>query len=372
MIPFNRASCGDKEKLYISKAIANGTYSGDGEFVEKCHLWFRENFNTKGMLVTSCTHALEMSAILTGIQPGDEVIMPSFTYVSTANAFVLMGVRIVFVDIRPDTLNINEDLVEAAITPKTKAIVVVHYGGNACEMNTLTEIAQKYNLRLIEDNAAGIMAKYKNRFLGTIGDMGCISFHETKNIQCGEGGALLINKEEFFDRAEVIRFKGTNRKAFLNGIVDKYTWVDLGSNYAMNELSASFLYAQLEIAFEITQERIAKWQQYYERLMSLDAIELPYVSAENQQNGHVFYIKTRDNINRDKLIQFLRENGILSVFHYIPLHSSPAGKKWGIFSGKDNFTTRESERLLRLPLFQSITNQEIDYICSKVKEFFSA
>lgn len=371
MIPFNRATCGDKEKQYILKAINNNLYSGDGEFNEKCKLWFSENFKTKSLLVTSCTHALEMSAILAGIKPGDEVIMPSFTYVSTANAFVLMGAHIVFVDIRPDTLYIDETLIEAAITPRTRVIVPVHYGGNACEMDSINEIANKYHLRVIEDNAAGIMAEYKGRFLGTIGDLGCISFHETKNIQCGEGGALLINKEEFYERAEIIRFKGTNRKAFINGIVNKYTWIDLGSNYAMNEISAGFLYAQLENAHEITRSRRLKWQRYYENLKHLSMLELPYVSDFNKQNGHVFYIKAADYETRDKLILYLRENSILSVFHYIPLHSSPAGKKWSTFAGEDKYTTKESERLLRLPLYHNIADQDIDYICSKVRDFFA-
>lgn len=370
MIPFNKPYCGKTEQSYIAQALEYGMYSGDGEFIRKCNSWFLKNFGTHSLLVTSCTGALEMAAILCDIKPGDEVIMPSFTYVSTANAFVRAGAKIKFIDIRPDTLNMDEKLIEPALTELTRAIVPVHYGGVACKMDEIMKIAHKYNLMVVEDSAAGIMSKFKNQYLGTIGDVGCISLHETKNIQCGEGGVLLVNNDQLMERAEILRFKGTNRKAFMNGIVDKYTWVDTGSNYAMNEISAAFLFAQLENSQLILDKRKKDWNLYHKLLIDCDNIEMPVIPDVNMHNAHVFYLKAENKTVRDEMIRFLRSNGILSVFHYIPLHTSPAGQKYGTFCGEDKYTTTESERLLRLPMFYTLTPEEIDYICGKIKDFF--
>ena len=373
-IPFNKPLTTGKEIEYIRKAIANRKLSGDGSFTKKCHTWFEEHFGcTKALLTTSCTHALEMAAILADIQPGDEVIMPSYTFVSTANAFVLRGAKIVFIDIRPDTMNMDETLIEAAITEKTKAIVPVHYAGVACEMDTIMEIARRHNLLVIEDAAQGVMSKYKGKYLGIIGDMGCYSFHETKNYTCGEGGALIINDERFIERAEIIREKGTNRSKFHRGQVDKYTWVDIGSSYLPSELNAAYLYAQLEMAEEINENRLATWNQYYDGLKPLQEkglLALPHVPEDCQHNAHMFYIKAKDLDERSRLIEHLKDKGITSVFHYIPLHSSPAGKKMGRFHGKDYYTTQESERLLRLPMYYGLYNDQIDFIIDIIRKYY--
>ena len=332
-----------------------------------------ENFHVKHvMLTTSCTHALEMAAYLSGIQPGDEVIMPSYTFVSTADAFVLRGARIVFVDIRPDTMNIDENLIEAAITEKTRAIVPVHYAGVACEMDKIMEIAKKYNLKVIEDAAQGVDACYKGKALGTIGDFGCYSFHETKNYTMGEGGALLFQDDRYQERAEILREKGTDRSKFFRGQVDKYRWMDFGSSYLPSELNAAYLYAQLEARDRIFHKRMEIYNYYNENLAPLAAegkVEQPYVPAECSHNAHMYYLKVRNMDVRTQLLEYLREKGIYSVFHYIPLHSSPAGMKFGRFSGEDVYTTRESERLLRLPMFYNLDMESVKYVTDTVLAF---
>lgn len=374
MIPFNVPPFIGTELEYIKKSISNGKICGDGEFTHKCSSLL-ENLtkSPKVLLTTSCTHSLEMSALLSDIKPGDEVIMPSYTFVSTANSFVLRGACIVFVDIRPDTLNINENLIEAAITPKTKAIVPVHYAGVSCEMDNICSIAEKYRLFVIEDAAQGVNSYYKGKALGTIGDIGCFSFHETKNYSMGEGGALLVNNPHMTERAEIIREKGTNRSRFLRGQIDKYTWVDIGSSYLPSDINAAFLYGQLEMLDKINENRLSLWAKYYENLTDLadmGYIELPSIPPECIHNAHMFYIKTKDINERTSLISFLKENNIMTAFHYVPLHSSPAGKKFGRFSGKDVYTTKESERLLRLPMYYGLEKQKIDYITERIHEFF--
>ncbi|EPY2277507.1 dTDP-4-amino-4,6-dideoxygalactose transaminase [Clostridium sporogenes] len=375
MIPFNKPAFLGKELKYIKQAVAiNNKICGDGVYTEKCNQWIEKNTKVKkGLLTTSCTHALEMAAILCDIKEGDEIIMPSYTFVSTADAFVLRGAKIVFVDIRPDTMNIAEDLIESAITNKTKVIVPVHYAGISCEMDKIMNIAQKYGLFVVEDGAQGVMAQYKGRALGSIGDFGCYSFHETKNYSMGEGGAILINNDKFIDRAEIIREKGTNRSKFFRGQIDKYTWVDLGSSYLPSEINAAYLYAQLEEADKINNKRLELWNTYYHQLKQLQnkgIITLPYVPEECKHNAHMFYIKTKDLQERTKLINYLKNNNILSVFHYIPLHSSPAGLKFGRFNGEDKYTTKESERLLRLPLFYDLDIDSVKEICEKIYEFY--
>jgi len=374
MIPFNTPPVSGKEQEYIKEVIEkNRKLCGDGPFTKKCNNWIEEKFQTsKALLTTSCTHALEMSAILADIQPGDEIISPSFTFVSTVNAFVLRGAKIVFVDIRPDTLNIDEELIESAITERTKVIVPVHYAGVSCEMERIIEIAKKHDLYVIEDAAQGVMAKYKGRHLGTIGDFGCYSFHETKNYTMGEGGAILVNNESFIERAEIIREKGTNRSRFLRGQVDKYTWVDIGSSYLPSELNAAYLYAQLEVAEKINRDRIDSWNIYFEELKSLqekELIELPVIPEECEHNAHMFYIKCKDIEERTKLIDHLKNNDIQAVFHYIPLHSSVAGVKYGTFHGSDRYTTKESERILRLPLWFNMGEERVKSVCDSVKSF---
>jgi TDP-4-keto-6-deoxy-D-glucose transaminase len=376
MINFNVPPFTGKEMEYMRQAVENQKICGDGEFTHKCSAWIEERTGTrKCLLTTSCTHALELAALLAKIKEGDEVIMPSFTFVSTADAFVLRGAKIVFVDIRPDTMNIDENLIEDAITEKTKAIAVVHYAGVSCEMDKIMEIAEKYKLIVVEDAAQGIMASYKGRPLGTIGDFGCFSFHETKNYSMGEGGALLIRDEKYIEDAEIFREKGTDRSKYFRGQVDKYRWMNHGSSYLPSDMNAAYLYAQLEMADEINDIRLARWTQYYESLsplMESGKAELPRVPEECIHNGHMFYIKTKDIKERTALIDFLKQNEILSVFHYVPLHSAPAGIKFGRFHGEDIYTTKESERLLRLPMFYKLTEQEVDYIASKVKEFYGA
>lgn len=373
MISFNVPPYVGTEEKYISEAIASHRICGDGEFTKRCNAWLEKQTGVeKALLTTSCTHATEMAALLTNIQPGDEVIMPSYTFVSTANAFVLRGAKGVFVDIRPDTMNIDETLIEAAITSRTKAIVPVHYAGVACEMDTIMAIAKKYNLFVVEDAAQGVMSYYKGKALGTIGDYGCYSFHETKNYSMGEGGALLIRDHENVERAEIIREKGTNRSKFFRGQIDKYTWVTAGSSYLSSELNAAYLYAQLEQAEKIFDDRMASWNYYYHELKALEdkgLLNLPYVPEECAHNAHMFYIKVKDLDERTRLIEYLKENGVNAVFHYIPLHSSPAGKELGRFCGEDCYTTKESERLLRLPLYYGMGNN-VERVVEVVKTFW--
>ena len=359
---------------YIKQAVESGKICGDGTYNLLCHAWLEKHTGAvKALMTTSCTHALEMSARLCDIGPGDEVIMPSFTFVSTADAFVSQGAKCVFVDIRPDTMNLDEKLIEEAITEKTKAIVPVHYAGVACEMDKINEIAKRHNLFVVEDAAQGMMATYKGRALGSMGDFGCYSYHETKNYSMGEGGALLINRPEFCDRAEIIREKGTNRCQFHRGEVDKYTWVELGSSYLPSELNAAYLYAELECADIINDARMACWNEYRKRLAPLaekGLVELPYIPEHCTHNAHMFYLKVEDLQTRTALLKHLVYNGILAVFHYVPLHTSPAGMRFGRFHGEDKYTTNESNRLLRLPMFYGLKMEEIEYICDKVYEFF--
>lgn len=373
-IPFNIPTVTGVEEKYLQEALRNRKLSGDGPFTQKCNAWLQEQSGAaKALLTTSCTHALEMSALLAGIQPGDEVIMPSYTFVSTANAFALRGATIVFVDIRPDTMNIDETLIEDAITERTRAIVPVHYAGVACEMDAILALAKKYHLLVIEDAAQGVMSSYKGKALGAIGDMGCYSFHETKNFTCGEGGALLLRDERFVERAEILREKGTNRAKFFRGQVDKYTWVDLGSSYLPSELNAAYLYAQLEAAQEIYDRRMQKWEFYRERLQPLaerGLLELPVIPPGCVHNAHMFYIKAKDLEERSRLIDFLRQQGILAVFHYVPLHSAEAGRRFGRFHGEDRYTTRESERLLRLPLYDALSEKEMEEVTACIGRFY--
>ncbi|MRT43047.1 dTDP-4-amino-4,6-dideoxygalactose transaminase [Enterobacteriaceae bacterium RIT702] len=376
MIPFNAPPIVGSEVEYMQSAMASGKLCGDGGFTRRCQQWMEQHFGSKKVLLTpSCTASLEMAALLIDLQPGDEVIMPSYTFVSTANAFVLRGATIVFVDVRPDTLNIDETLIEAAITPKTRAIVPVHYAGVACEMDSIMALAAKHKLYVIEDAAQGVMSQYKGRALGTIGHIGCFSFHETKNYTAGgEGGATLINDAKLVDRAEIIREKGTNRSQFFRGQVDKYTWRDIGSSYLMADLQAAYLWAQLEAAEQINQQRLRLWQRYYDALQPLAAagrIELPVVPKNCRHNAHMFYIKLRDSDDRQALINWMKEAEILTVFHYIPLHSSPAGERFGRFHGDDSFTTRESERLLRLPLFYNLSDNNQRTVISSLLSFFA-
>ncbi len=375
MIPFNKPPCTGNEEKYVLEAIRSCKLGGNGNFNKKCQEWFEKKLNcNKALLTPSCTAALEMTALLTDIKEGDEVIMPSYTFVSTANAFVLRGAKIVFVDIRPDTMNIDENKIEDAITEKTKAIVPVHYAGVSCEMDKILNIAKKYKLYVIEDSAQGMMCSYKGKPLGTFGHFGTFSFHETKNYTSGgEGGLLIVNNQHFEERAEIIWEKGTNRSLFFQGKVDKYTWVGVGSSYLMNEISAAYLWGQIERAEDINNRRLYLWNIYYEYLKPLEElglIELPKIPEYCQHNGHIFYIKVRDKNERGKLIEYLKQNGISSAFHYIPLHSSPAGKKFGRFHGKDEFTTKESERLLRLPMYFDLSLEEIEHIVFTISNFY--
>lgn len=374
MINFNVPPYTGKEMEYIRQCVENQKICGDGVFTHKCNEWIEEKTGTaKCLLTTSCTHATELAALLAGIKEGDEVIMPAYTFVSTADAFVLRGAVPVFVDIRPDTMNIDENLIEDAVTDRTRAIVPVHYAGISCEMDKIMEIAGKYQLAVIEDAAQGIMSTYKGRALGTFGDFGCFSFHETKNFSMGEGGALLIRDRKNVEDAEIIREKGTNRSKFFRGQIDKYTWVNYGSSYLPSDMNAAYLYAQLQLADEITQHRIDCWNRYYERLKPLaetGRIELPTVPEGCVHNAHMFYIKAADIEERSSFISFMKENGVHCVFHYIPLHTAPAGIKFGRFHGEDRYTTRESERLVRLPMFYSLTLEQVDGICDTVMEFF--
>ncbi len=374
MIKFNIPPYIGKENEYIAQAIASRKICGDGTFTQRCDQWLESQTHTaKALLTTSCTHATEMAALLCDIQPGDEVIMPSYTFVSTANAFVLNGASIVFVDVRPDTMNIDEKLIEAAVTPKTKAIVPVHYAGVACEMDKIMEIADKYSLKVVEDAAQGVMSEYKGRPLGTIGDYGCLSFHETKNYSMGEGGCLLIRDKEMIEKAEIIREKGTNRSKFFRGEIDKYTWVSAGSSYLPSELNAAYLYAQLEQAQMIYDDRMSSWNLYYELLSPLSEtgkITLPAVPDGCKHNAHMFYIKAADLEERSALIKYLKAQDIYSVFHYIPLHTAPAGLEYGRFHGEDIYTTKESERLLRLPMYYGLKPEDVRFVCDKIIQFY--
>ena len=376
MIPFNKPPVVGTEVEYMQQAMKSGKLCGDGSFTKKCEEWMEKRFGSAKVLLTpSCTASLEMAAILLDIQPGDEVIMPSYTFVSTSNAFVLRGAKVVFVDIRPDTMNIDETKIEAAITDKTKAIVPVHYAGVACEMDVIMALAKKYNLFVVEDAAQGVMSTYKGRALGSIGHIGCYSFHETKNYSSGgEGGATLINDPAMIGRAEIIREKGTNRSEFFRGQVDKYTWRDIGSSYLMSDLQAAYLWAQLEEAEKINERRLAFWQIYYDALTPLaqdGLLTLPVVPENLEQNAHMFYIKLRDVEDRSALISWLKEAEILAVFHYIPLHSCPAGEKFGEFHGEDRFTTQESERLLRLPLFYNLSPVDQRTVINTLLSYFA-
>ena len=374
-IPFNIPPYVGHEMEYLQKACeVNHKICGDGPFTKQCKAWVEEKTGTaECLMTTSGTSALEMAAHLSHIQPGEEVIMPSYTFCSTADAFVLKGAVPVFVDIRPDTMNLDETLLEDAITDKTRAIAAVHYAGVSCEMDTILEIAKRHHLTVVEDAAQGVMSSYKGRALGTFGDFGCYSFHETKNYSMGEGGALLIRDPEKISEAEILREKGTNRSQFFRGQIDKYTWVDYGSSFLPSELNAAYLMAQLDQADAINNARLARWEQYHRLLSPLAAegrIELPVIPKDCVHNAHMFYIKTRDLEERQALIQALREQGILAVFHYIPLHSSPAGRKFGRFHGEDRYTTRESERLLRLPMYYSLTEENVNDVVSVIEEFY--
>ena len=375
MINFNEPCLTGTEEKYILESINGHKISGDGKFTNLCHKWFEEKLQCKkALLTTSCTHALEMTAILLDIKDGDEVIMPSYTFVSTANAFVLRGAKIVFIDIRPDTMNIDETKIEDAITDKTKVIIPVHYAGVACEMDTIMDIASKHNLFVVEDAAQAMMSSYKGKPLGTIGHFGTFSFHETKNYtSAGEGGLLIINDDRLVERAEIIREKGTNRSQFFRGMVDKYSWVDIGSSYLMNDVSAAYLWGQLEKADEINNNRLENWSLYYNGLKILEddgVLELPTIPDDCTQNAHMFYIKVKDLAVRTKLLEYLKKHEINAVFHYIPLHSAPAGLEFGKFNGDDKFTTIESEKLVRLPMYYGLKDTEVNFIVKKIIQFF--
>ena len=374
MIKFNVPPFTGKETEYIAEAIRSHKISGDGAFTKKCNKWIEDRTGTPAaLLTTSCTHATEMAALLAGIKPGDEVILPSYTFVSTADAFVLRGATAVFVDIRPDTMNIDENLIEDAVTDKTRAIVPVHYAGVGCEMDTIMDIARRHDLLVIEDAAQGVMASYKGKALGSIGDYGCFSFHETKNYSMGEGGCLLIRDPANREAAEIIREKGTNRSKFFRGEIDKYTWVEAGSSYLPSDMNAAYLWAQLELADEINNDRMASWNHYYARLKPLadkGAISLPFIPEDCTHNAHMFYIKAENLSVRSAMISRLKENGVSSVFHYIPLHGAPAGQRYGRFHGEDVYTTRESERLLRLPMYYGLKPDDIDFVCDRIEAFY--
>ncbi len=374
MISFNVPPYVGNELTYIKEAVDSYKICGDGQFTKKCNAWLEEKFNAqKALLTTSGSTALDMALLLCDLKPGDEVILPSYTFSSTANAPVLAGAKLVFVDIRPDTMNIDEKKIEAAITKKTKVIIAVHYAGVSCEMDTILDIARRHNLMVIEDAAQGVMSTYKGKALGTMGDFGCYSFHETKNYSMGEGGALVINNPAYNEKAEILREKGTNRAKFFRGQVDKYTWVDFGDSYLPSELNAAYLWAQLEVADEINENRLATWNAYYEAFKPLEEkgyIELPTIPVGCVHNAHMFYIKLKDLEARTDFIEALKKDGVNCVFHYIPLHSAPAGHKFGRFDGEDEYTTKESERLVRLPLYYNLTLEDREHIIDSVKKYF--
>lgn len=374
MILFNRAPyCGTEER-YIAEAIRGGKICGDGPFTKQCNAWLEERFSAqKVLLTTSGTTALDMAFFLCGLRPGDEVILPSFTFSSTATAAVLAGAKLVFVDVRPDTMNIDETKIEAAITDRTRVITVMHYAGAACEMDAVMDIARRYGLLVVEDAAQAVMSTYKGRALGTIGDLGCYSFHETKNYSMGEGGALVINRPQYNERAEILREKGTNRAKFFRGQVDKYTWVDFGDSYLPSELNAAYLWAQLEHADEINQNRLDTWNRYYETFQPLaqeGKLELPVIPEGCAHNAHMFYIKLRDLEERTAFISHMKSRGVSCVFHYVPLHSAPAGLKFGRFHGEDVYTTKESERLVRLPLYYRLSAEDVSAVTAAARSFF--
>lgn len=375
-IPYNKPFIVGRELYYIAQAVVEGQLAGDGPFTKSCHRWLEERIGCqKALLTHSCTAALEMAALLCDIGTGDEVIMPSFTFVSTANAFVLRGAVPVFIDIRADTLNMNENLIEEALSPRTKAIVPVHYAGVPCAMDDILEKARQNNLYVIEDAAQALLSKYKGKSLGTMGNLGCLSFHETKNIISGEGGALLINQESLCERAEILREKGTNRSQFFRGEVDKYTWVDIGSSYLPSELTSAFLFAQMEMADRVVTARRAIFSMYLEELKPLEdtgKLKLPFVDEESYNNGHIFYIITASLAERDRLIAHLAGNGIKAIFHYVPLHSSPAGKKYGRVSGKMDRTEDLSDRLLRLPLYYEMESSQVKVVVNSIRDFYKA
>ena len=374
MILFNRAPyCGTEER-YIAEAIRGGKICGDGPFTKQCNAWLEERFSAqKVLLTTSGTTALDMAFLLCGLRPGDEVILPSFTFSSTATAAVLAGAKLVFVDVRPDTMNIDETKIEAAITDRTRVITVMHYAGVACEMDAVMDIARRHGLLVVEDAAQAVMSTYKGRALGTIGDLGCYSFHETKNYSMGEGGALVINRPQYNERAEILREKGTNRAKFFRGQVDKYTWVDFGDSYLPSELNAAYLWAQLEHADEINQNRLDTWKRYYETFQPLaqeGKLELPVIPEGCAHNAHMFYIKLRDLEERTAFISHMKSKGVSCVFHYVPLHSAPAGLKFGRFHGEDVYTTKESERLFPLPLYYGLSAEDVRAVTAAARSFF--
>ena len=374
MISFNVPPYVGNELTYIKEAVDSYKICGDGQFTKKCNAWLEEKFNAqKALLTTSGSTALDMALLLCDLKPGDEVILPSYTFSSTANAPVLAGAKLVFVDIRPDTMNIDEKKIEAAITKKTKVIIAVHYAGVSCEMDTILDIARRHNLMVIEDAAQGVMSTYKGKALGTMGDFGCYSFHETKNYSMGEGGALVINNPAYNEKAEILREKGTNRAKFFRGQVDKYTWVDFGDSYLPSELNAAYLWAQLEVADEINDNRLATWNAYYDAFKPLEEkgyIELPTIPVGCVHNAHMFYIKLKDLDARTDFIAALKKDGVNCVFHYIPLHSAPAGHKFGRFDGEDEYTTKESERLVRLPLYYNLTSEDREHVINSVNKYF--
>ena len=375
MVDFNVPPCVGNEIEYVKQAIESHKICGDGQFTKKCHQWMEDRFNAqKVLLTTSGTTALDMAMLLCDLQPGDEVILPSYTFSSTATSAVLAGAKLVFVDVRPDTMNIDENKIEDAITDRTKVIIAMHYAGVACEMDTIMDIAKRHNLIVVEDAAQGVMSKYKGKYLGTIGTFGCYSFHETKNYSMGEGGALVINDPEYNERAEILREKGTNRAKFFRGQVDKYTWVDFGDSYLPSELNAAYLWAQLLNADEINDNRIATWNRYYQGLQTMakeGKFEIPTVPEECEHNAHMFYLKCKDLKERSEFIKFMKEKELYCVFHYIPLHSAPAGEKFGRFDGEDEFTTKESERLVRLPMYYGLLEDQVDLVVVGIKEFYS-
>ena len=375
MINFNVPPLTGKEYDYIREAIASHKICGDGAFTKKCHAWMEQRFGSnKILLTTSGSAALDMAALLCDIQPGDEVILPSFTFSSTANSFAIYGAKLVFVDVRPDTMNIDETLIESAITDKTKVIVPVHYAGVACEMDTIMDIARRHNLMVVEDTAQAIMSSYKGKPLGTIGDVGCFSFHETKNYSMGEGGAVSVNNPEMIERAEILREKGTNRAKFFRGQVDKYNWVDIGDSFLPSELNAAYLYAQLELADEINNDRLNTWNEYNNAFKPLEEqglVSLPVIPEGCVHNAHMYYLKCRSLDERTEFINFLKERGVMAVFHYVPLHSAPAGLKFGRFHGEDIYTTADSDRLVRLPMYYGLTEEDRNTVISAVKEFYS-
>lgn len=374
MITFNIPLNVGTEQKYINQAIAAHKICGGGQFSKKCEVWFEERFHAKKVLMTtSCSTALDIAALFCNISPEDEVILPSYTFPSTANAFVRAGAKLVFVDIRPDTMNIDETKIEAAITDKTRVVVPVHYAGVACEMDAIMDIAHRYNLMVVEDAAQGVMSAYNGKALGTIGDFGCFSFHETKNYSMGEGGAIVINNPAYIERAEVIRENGTDRARFFRGQVDKYTWVDYGDNYLPSELNAAYMWAQLEKADEINVNRMATWNKYYESLKPLaDAgkIELPVVPKGCVHNAHMFYIKCRDLKEQTSFIQYMKEHDVQCLFHYVPLHSAPAGIKFGRFSGTDEYTTKESDRLVRLPIYYGMADEDLHFTIKTILDYY--